>query len=145
MEDEAMEVLERLVSEDDESVEAWYLGGWCFWLVAEKTTGEGDAEERRAVRRESRSWLRTCLDLYRKLEYEDERLEEHARELVEGLDKELGEAEDEDEAEDVEGDSEEDESVDVIDEVGETEVKPSTGTDVGKAEFPTQDHPMSGI
>ena len=33
--EEALNVLERLVNEDDQSVEAWYLGGWCLYLAAE--------------------------------------------------------------------------------------------------------------
>ncbi|KAI9848122.1 MAG: hypothetical protein M1838_000647 [Thelocarpon superellum] len=31
----AMEVLERLVNEDDQSVEAWYLGGWGLYLMGD--------------------------------------------------------------------------------------------------------------
>jgi hypothetical protein len=37
MEEEALEVVERLVGEDDESIEAWYLGGWCLYLMAIRT------------------------------------------------------------------------------------------------------------
>ena len=36
MEEQALDVLERLVEEDDHSVEAWYLGGWCLNLLAAK-------------------------------------------------------------------------------------------------------------
>jgi tetratricopeptide (TPR) repeat protein len=102
LESNAMDVLERLVSEDDESVEAWYLGGWCQHLIAKKTE-QGDVSpaaakmtdaEREAnlekIYRGSRRWLRTSLKLSKLLEYEDERLMQHAQELVAGLDEILG-------------------------------------------------------
>ncbi|KAL1306894.1 hypothetical protein AAFC00_005539 [Neodothiora populina] len=115
MEEEAMDVLERLALEDDESVEAAYLGGWCLHLVAEKKRAAAVADESdmsdagaqnaeiMAVLRNSRAWLLSCLKLYRTLEYEDERLKEHAEELVGRLNDVLGpppaEDDDEDEAE----------------------------------------------
>ncbi|GAD99372.1 TPR domain protein [Paecilomyces variotii No. 5] len=98
MELEALEVLERLILEDDHSVEAWYLGGWCLHLLAEKEQppAPADSEESPAERRHaslvaSREWLKQSLKLYSLLDYEDVRLKEHALELVEELNKELGE------------------------------------------------------
>ena len=94
MEEEGIVVLERLVSEDDESVEAWYLGGWCLVIMVERqkegkssggATG-GDEEEWTAMLEAGRDWLRKSLELYERLEYEDERMRDHAVELVEGLD-----------------------------------------------------------
>ena len=125
MEEEAMGVLERLVGEDDGSVEAWYLGGWCLWLLGEKeeesrdesaADGNGGEGEDTASLVASREWLRQSLALYEKLEYEDERLRDHAVELVGVLDERLkgcemdgdddgGDAEGEEEA----GDEDEDE------------------------------------
>ncbi|KAF2495793.1 TPR domain-containing protein [Lophium mytilinum] len=106
MEDEAIEVLERLVGEDDGSVEAWYLGGWCLHLMGEKrkTAAESDEEKKTAtsVMRASMNWLQNSLKLFRLLDYEDERLKEHAEELVQELEKTLGpyvEGEDGDEEE----------------------------------------------
>lgn len=97
MESEAMAVLHRLVTDDDQSVEAWYLGGWCQHLIAEKmkaaaaTTGDvPDADSLEAAAKGSRNWLKMALKLYSQLEYEDERLFEHAKELVAGLDMVLG-------------------------------------------------------
>lgn len=101
MEEEAMNVLERLTLEDDESVEACYLGGWCLYLVAEKKKKAASADEDMskageqnkeimATYRASRSWLLNTLKLYRVLEYEDERLKEHTDELVAGLNDLLG-------------------------------------------------------
>lgn len=102
LESNAMDVLERLVLEDDESVEAWYLGGWCQYLIAKKTeqgdvgparAGMTDAELESnlgAIYKGSRRWLKTALKLYKRIEYEDERLKQHAEELVAGLDGILG-------------------------------------------------------
>jgi tetratricopeptide (TPR) repeat protein len=102
LESSAMDVLERLVLEDDESVEAWYLGGWCQYLIAKKTeqgdvgparAGMTDAELESnlgAIYKGSRRWLKTALKLYKRIEYEDERLKQHAEELVAGLDGILG-------------------------------------------------------
>jgi len=104
--DEAIEVLERLIREDDQSVEAWYLGGWCLHLLAQKEkekptpmTDDGVDEEEELMRR-SRSWLVKSLDLYQKLDYEDDRLQEHALELVRESNEVLGALEENEEAED---------------------------------------------
>ncbi|MCJ1443373.1 MAG: hypothetical protein MMC23_003871 [Stictis urceolatum] len=112
MEELALEVVEVLVGEDDESVEAWYLGGWCLHLMASKVEEEkeGDNKEQLALLLSSREWLRNCLKLYGLLDYEDDRLRDHAQELVAEMDKELGEAEieedgDEEGWEDEEGDN----------------------------------------
>lgn len=143
MEERALEVLERLVLEDDGSVEAWYLGGWCLLLMGEKRRrvgsgggdegmecvtetgregeGEEDEEIRTALMVASREWLRHSLKLYETQEYEDERLRDHALELVEGLDGEVG-----DEGADEEGDGggeweDEEEDGDEDEEEGEEE------------------------
>lgn len=101
MEEEALEVVERLVGEDDQSVEAWYLGGWCLYLLGQKRKGSditmnngtenGNKEEDLYTQSliSSRGWLRQSLKLYALLEYEDERLKDHAVELVEVLERDL--------------------------------------------------------
>ena len=105
MELEALEVLERLILEDDQSVEAWYLGGWCLQLLAEKKEApkdeEAEAEESPESKRlaslvASREWLKQSLKLYDLIQYEDERLKEHAIELIQEMNKELGEDMDDD-------------------------------------------------
>jgi hypothetical protein len=114
MEDTALDVVEVLVGEDDESVEAWYLGGWCLHLMASKTeaTNEEEKKEQHTLYLSSREWLRNCLKLYDLLEYEDERLGSHAKELVAELDKELGDAEIEEDGEEEEWeDDDEDEDL----------------------------------
>lgn len=96
--EEAMEVLNRLVLEDDQSVEAWYLGGWCQFLAAERegTAQDGangntvSSEDLDTLRRGSRHWLGTAIKLYGLLEYEDTRLLDHAQELVAGLNSIVG-------------------------------------------------------
>ncbi|KAL1837044.1 hypothetical protein VTJ49DRAFT_2887 [Mycothermus thermophilus] len=110
MEKEATEVTDRLVAEDDRSVEALYLGGYAKYLSGEKLKVQGqpeDVETWKAVWRSSRKWLTQCLKVFEQEEYEDERLGEHARELKESINKELGEpAEEEDEWEDTDDDEE---------------------------------------
>ncbi|KAI7240307.1 hypothetical protein KC330_g1345 [Hortaea werneckii] len=101
MEKEAMFVLQRLVTDDDQSVEAWYLGGWCQNLIAEKLTAAGlstdtpangadEENELLIALKGSRNWLKMALKLYDLLEYEDDRLYEHAKELVVALNSDLG-------------------------------------------------------
>ena len=115
MELEALEVLERLILEDDQSVEAWYLGGWCLNLLAEKQEAPKEEEpeavtpesKRHASLVASREWLKQSLALYDTIQYEDERLKEHALELVGEMNKELGEdMEEENEGEGEEGEGE---------------------------------------
>lgn len=98
LEEKALSVVERLVQEDDTSVEAWYLGGWCLYLIAQKQEAirqDGSEQTEVSVDHEyivrSRKWLLKALKLYGKLEYEDDRLKEHAEELVAELNKTLGE------------------------------------------------------
>ncbi|KAI9767267.1 MAG: hypothetical protein M1840_005867 [Geoglossum simile] len=103
MGDAAIEVLEGLVGEDDGSVEVWYLGGWGLYLMGEgkKKTGlverveEGGGEDWRVLWIAAREWLQNSLKLYQLLEWEDERLRDHAQELVESLNAELGGADEE--------------------------------------------------
>ncbi|KAL3428010.1 TPR domain-containing protein [Phlyctema vagabunda] len=97
MDVEAIEVLERLVSEDDSSVEVWYLGGWGLYIMGEKQKNEGvketngDGENWRVSWISSRQWLTHSLRLFDLQDYEDDRLGSHAKELISILNKELGE------------------------------------------------------
>lgn len=121
--EQALVVLERLVTDDDSSVEVWYLGGWCLYVAGEKlrdakqpqqNNGAEDAasEEWKATWGYSRKWLTQSLKLYEQQDYEDERLGEHASELLESINKELGEppeGEDEEEWSGISDDDEDDE------------------------------------
>lgn len=151
MEAKAVEVLEGLVRADDGSIEAWYLGGWGLWLMAAtvsekiddtvtaryKDASDGKSnEEREALLRESRIWLKNSLRLYDVTAYEDERLKEHALELVEMLDQEIGpEGE-------VEGDEEGWEGVDSEEE--EEEEAKEGDTTAGEERLEDTDHEMKG-
>lgn len=107
MEDRALEVCERLVDDDDESVEAWYLGGLAHYTLGEKEktpTKNGDDAgnlkdgwKKEWVR--ARQWLAQCLLLFEAEEYEDERLGEHAKELLATVSAEVGDMPDEEEEE----------------------------------------------
>ncbi|KAI1400377.1 TPR-like protein [Hypoxylon fuscum] len=114
MEQEAIEVLERLVGEDDQSVEVWYLGGWGLYVMGEKQkASKPDSEEDwKASWISSRVWLNQCQHLYKLQDYEDEPLGDHAKELLALIAKELGEAPtgegEDDEWEDDDGDGDED-------------------------------------
>ena len=92
----AIEVLERLVGEDDTSVEVWYLGGWGLYIMGEKQKSgdvkveNGDGESWRVSWISSRQWLTQSLTLFEQQDYEDERLGEHAKELLAKLNSHLG-------------------------------------------------------
>lgn len=115
MEDEAIEVLERLVGENDGSVEAWYLGGWCLHLLAGKQKTKGEEKTATSLLRASRDWVENCLKLYALLEYEDERLKDHAEEILKELNDVLGPStgEEEEEWEDADEDEEEEDDEDM--------------------------------
>ena len=130
MEVDAVKVANRLVDEDDMSVEAWYLLGWCYYLLSKKesSTSEHSRLLTGAYQKEltdssysqslvaSRKCLKHCLLLFRLLDYEDDRLMEHASELVEELQHTLGLGSDEETDEDDDDWEDEDEEVDEDDE-----------------------------
>lgn len=118
MDVEAIEVLERLVSEDDSSVEVWYLGGWGLYVLGEKQKTRDvkveneDGESWKISWISSRQWLNHSLRLFQQQDYEDERLGEHAKELLVLLNAELG-------SDGANGDEEEEEEWDGEEEEGE--------------------------
>lgn len=130
---EALDVLEHMLAEDDESVETWYLGGWASYLLGhpEQYSNQNEMEppielpklddiQKRAVLRTSARWLQHCLQLYGKLEYDDEPLKEHAVELARELVNEVGEVGDDDsddewvDADNVEDEDQHDEDEDEV-------------------------------
>lgn len=126
LQQKAVEVCERLVLDDDGSVEAWYLGGMAHYTLGEKgksetsSTANGDksAEAKDNWKKEwvrARQWLSQCLLLFEAQQYEDERLGEHAKELLASVNAEVGDLPDEDDEdedgagwEDVDEDGDED-------------------------------------
>lgn len=112
---EAMGVIEGLIRDDDESVESWYLGGWCQVLSSQKENSDQTQAQEKA-----KAWLDNCLRLYQVQAYEDDRLRDHALELKQGLMKALGIEHDDDDWED-----EDDEDLD-----GDVEVSDNDDGDV---------------
>jgi hypothetical protein len=56
-------VLQGIMASDDEEVEAWYLEGWCFFLMAEQSHEHGgklDELTWEELARDSRDCLETC-------------------------------------------------------------------------------------
>lgn len=90
VETDAMRVLDELIREDDQSVESWYLGGWCQVLMSNKDQETRSAEEQTKALEQAKTWLDSCLRLYRVQAYEDDRLRDHAKELVHDLNTRLG-------------------------------------------------------
>lgn len=118
---DAMVVAEGLVKEDDQSVESWYLGGWCQLLLSQK---DGlNTEQRSSHVEQSRAWLGNCLKLYQLQAYEDERLLQHAQELVHQLNTALGLQDDEwEDTDDEKDDVVEDDEIEEEDPAGDVEM-----------------------
>jgi hypothetical protein len=129
----ALLVLQGVIAGDDQDVEAWYLEGWAFFLMAEHAREAGGARDGLAwedLARDARDCLETChvvrslfalrlcargsghLQLHTNQEHPDQPMLEHAQELVAQLDalgiqaSPVGDAEDE-EGEEWEDDSDE--------------------------------------
>lgn len=129
---EAFDVVQGLIREDDQSVESWYLGGWCQMLIAEKT--RGDEEARKKSQEQAKTWLDSCLRLFRVQQYEDDRLRDHALELVQQLNKALGVEDQMDDDENAWEDEDDDEEEDDGDGDLEVEVEVN-GHDDGDVEM----------
>jgi hypothetical protein len=59
----ALLVLQGIMSTDDQEVEAWYLEGWCFYLMAEQARESGGTLDGLAweeLAKDSRDCLETC-------------------------------------------------------------------------------------
>ena len=59
----ALLVLHGVMSSDDQEVEAWYLEGWCFFLMAEQAQESGgklDELTWEELARDARDCLETC-------------------------------------------------------------------------------------
>jgi len=108
----ALMVLQGIMASDDEEVEAWYLEGWCFFLMAEQAREQGgklDELTWEELSRDSRDCLETCKTLHINQGHPDIPVREHVKELISKLE-ELGvkpspedDGQDEEEWEDYEG------------------------------------------
>jgi tetratricopeptide (TPR) repeat protein len=126
MEKQAMEVAERLIAEDDRSVEVLYLGGYARYILGDKLKSQGqasDTETWKAFWKSARKWLAQCLKVFRQEEYEDERLGEHAQDLLNSIKSELGEPAGDGEDEDTWEDTDEEEWEGVDDDEDDTEMQ----------------------
>ena len=59
----ALLVLQTIMASDDQEVEAWYLEGWCFYLMAEQAKSENIKIEDLSweeLARDARDCLETC-------------------------------------------------------------------------------------
>lgn len=96
------------MASDDQEVEAWYLEGWCFFLMAEQAKETGTKIEELSweeLAKDARDCLENCTtvhflsslawftmahyfatQLHTSLQHPDERLLEHAAELITQLD-----------------------------------------------------------
>jgi tetratricopeptide (TPR) repeat protein len=129
---DALSLLEGILATDDANIEGWYLMGWTWWLLAERTQkgdananvglGSEDADGRPSewqdMARDARDCLETCQTLHASQGHHDIPLLEHVKELIgtldalgiqpspveedDGNDEEWEEASDEDEDDDIE-------------------------------------------
>lgn len=59
----ALLVLQGIMTVDDQEVEAWYLEGWCFFLMAEQAKETGEKVEElswQELAQDARDCLDTC-------------------------------------------------------------------------------------
>ncbi|OBZ72192.1 hypothetical protein A0H81_07962 [Grifola frondosa] len=119
----ALLVLQGIMASDDQEVEAWYLEGWCFFLMAEQAQEKGgklDELTWEELARDARDCLETCQVLHTNQEHPDAPLLEHVHELITKLDAlgiqpspENDDSGNEDGWEDVEGSDDSDEDVEM--------------------------------
>ncbi|KAL1690619.1 hypothetical protein GGG16DRAFT_113943 [Schizophyllum commune] len=88
---EALLVLNGIMAEDDQDVEAWYLEGWCFFMMAERARESGGALDDSELTfenlaRDARDCLEACRTIHTNLGHPDKPLLEHAQELIQQLD-----------------------------------------------------------
>ena len=62
---EALVLIQSILAADDEEIDAWYLQGWCFFLMAQKAKEAGDGAEIDGLgwaelARDSRDCLEAC-------------------------------------------------------------------------------------
>ncbi|CCM01385.1 uncharacterized protein FIBRA_03436 [Fibroporia radiculosa] len=81
----ALFVLQGVMATDDQDVEAWYLEGWCFFLMAEQAQESGgklDELTWQELAKDARDCLETCQMLHVNQEHPDKPLLEHVLELI---------------------------------------------------------------
>ncbi|EMD31322.1 hypothetical protein CERSUDRAFT_119884 [Gelatoporia subvermispora B] len=84
----ALLVLQGIMASDDQEVEAWYLEGWCFFLMAEEAREKEeplDGLTWQELAKDARDCLETCHMLHVSQEHPDTPLLDHVKELIEKL------------------------------------------------------------
>ncbi|KAI0734133.1 hypothetical protein C8Q72DRAFT_807591 [Fomitopsis betulina] len=84
----ALLVLHGIMAVDDQDVEAWYLEGWCFFLMtehAQEIGGTLDGLTWEELAKDARDCLETCQTLHINQEHPDTPLLEHVCELTSKL------------------------------------------------------------
>ncbi|KAI0091282.1 hypothetical protein BDY19DRAFT_934916 [Irpex rosettiformis] len=108
----ALMVLTGVIESDDQEVEAWYLEGWCFFLMAERAQENGGilgdltAEQ---LGKDARDCLETCKMLHESQEHPDTPLLDHTKELIAKLENMGIQPPSDDDQDDGEGEGEADE------------------------------------
>ncbi len=102
----ALQVIQSVMASDDQEVEAWYLEGWCFYLMAEQAKESGQKIDDlgwEELAKDARECLETCRtvcasasamrssihsfeQLHTKLQHPDEQVLGHVTELISQLD-----------------------------------------------------------
>ncbi|PFH52997.1 hypothetical protein AMATHDRAFT_79399 [Amanita thiersii Skay4041] len=113
----ALLVLQGIMAADDQEVEAWYLEGWCFFLMSEQAQENGGTLDEltfQELAKDARDCLETCRILHAQHDHPDKPLLGHVKELITKLEAqgikpssirdELGEDEEWDDVEESEDD-----------------------------------------
>ncbi|KAF8340566.1 TPR-like protein [Cantharellus anzutake] len=81
----ALVLLQGVIAADDEEMDAWYLQGWCLYLMAMQTQKTGEIFEDLS-REELLQDARDCLDTCLALRGDDGEIMEHVDQLIKELD-----------------------------------------------------------
>ncbi|KAG6862547.1 hypothetical protein C0995_000095 [Termitomyces sp. Mi166 len=85
----ALLVLHGVMLSDDQEVEAWYLEGWCFFMMSEQAQETGGTIHDltwQELAKDARDCLETCKVLHTNQQHPDTPLLEHVAELIGKLD-----------------------------------------------------------
>ncbi|EPE09214.1 tpr domain-containing protein [Ophiostoma piceae UAMH 11346] len=93
----SIDVTTQLLRDDEQSVEVWYLAGYANYLLGQEQKEEAAKDAQKPQEKwkitwtEARRCLGRCLRRFQQQQYEDERLGEHANELMQELVATVGE------------------------------------------------------
>ncbi|KAJ1665938.1 hypothetical protein IW140_002865 [Coemansia sp. RSA 1813] len=128
--DQALSILERLQKEDDESIDMWYLYGWTYHLQSEEEETTSDGEENADLLRSSRECFNQVIRLAGILDYDNDELIGHARELVAAINTSLPPSADDDD-DDINGNTAREDQVDDVEDMGWEDASSDEDVDMG--------------